>query len=211
LEGPADQETFRYSHPYQLISSLLQQDSAIGLSALLCQEISTAFLRYLLTNSLSIQEGIVDYIFRANSITLLSHLLSGLESFYFHPSLAPMHQHTIPHTLRCRQLRAQEFATNQQATATVTATGNAIVRVSPLKLFSQCKHEISELIQHICQTIYKTRRDDLLPCGDNGQCYLSRVVKLLTIFADFDDILVWYVPPPLPLPSPSSLSSSPWS
>ena len=180
MEGPADQESFRYSHPYQIISSLLQHDTSIGLSEILCQEISTAFLRYLLTNTLFIQEGIVDNIFRVNAISLLASLFGGLETFYFHPSVAPMHQHTIPQTLLYRQTRAQEFATNQQQE-----------KVTPLKLFSRCKHDVSELIQHICETIYKTRRDDLLPCGDTGQCYLSRAVRLLTIFADFDDILVW--------------------
>lgn len=90
-----------------------------------------------------------------------------------------MHQHAIPQTLLYRQKRAEEAVTTQQE------------KITPLKLFSRCKHDISELIQHICEIIYKTRRDDLLPCGDTGQCYLSRVVKLLTIFADFDDLLVW--------------------
>lgn len=87
-----------------------------------------------------------------------------------------MHQHTIPQTLIYRKERVHH---------------ENIDKLSALKLFSLCKEELIPLIEHICETIYKTSRDDLLPCGDNGRCYLSRIVRLLTVFADIDDILVW--------------------
>jgi hypothetical protein len=181
LEGPSDEESYRYSHPFQIISSLLQQDASIGLAEIIRQEIPLSTVRSLLIGSLALREGIVDNIFRSNAISLLSHLFGGLETFYFHPSLSPMHQHTIPLTEKYRQARAVTDTTSTSGANTLSA----------IKLFRLCKQQVTDLIEHISETIYKTRREDLLPCGDTGRCYLSRAVRLLTIFADLDDILVW--------------------
>jgi hypothetical protein len=192
LEGPSSEESFRYSHPYQIISSLLQQDTSIGLAETIRQEAPLSTIQYLLTRSLSLREGVVDNIFRSNAISLLAHLFGGLEMYYFHPSLSPMHQHTVPLTEKYRQARSLTCHDQDQQEKEKT-TASSPKTLSSIKLYRQCKGQISDLIEHICETIYKTRREDLLPCGDTGRCYLSRIVRLLTIFADLDDISVWLI------------------
>lgn len=176
LEGPSDQESFRYSHPYQIVSSLLQQDTTIGLADIIRQQLPVSIFSYLIRSTLFLKEGIVDKIFRSNAVSLLTHLLGAQEMYYFYPSLAPMHQHSIPQTISFRKQRESE---------------DTNAKLSSQKLFSLCKEDLLPLIDHICETIYKTSRDDLLPCGDTGRCYFARIARLLTVLADLDDILVW--------------------
>lgn len=179
LEGPSDQELYRYSHPFQIITSLLEHDTMIGLSETICQDIPLSCIKYIVKQSISIQEGIVDNIFRNNALSLLSCLFGGLHMHYFYPSLGPIHQHTISQT----QLIRQKYKIESQESTKMTS----------IKLYFQCKTQIELLVTNLCETIYKSRREDFLPSGDNGRSYISRIGRFLTIIADLDDLFIWYL------------------
>jgi hypothetical protein len=163
---------------------MLHQDTSIGLSEIFCEEIlkSHWWLEKLSQQALFLQEGIVDNITRSSVISFLSYLFGGMQQFFYHPSIAPVHQHSINETSNFRRERKLSMKTMHEKNQDISFS---------LRLFSKCRSTIEMLMEPLCDTIYKSRREDLLPSGDDGRCYLSRVARFLTVMADYDDLMIW--------------------
>ena len=166
LEGPSDNEAHRYSHPFQIVSSLVELDATYGMAAVLC-DLSIDVWRYVISCCIGLKPGVVDVISRGCCMSILTCALAGTHPWVVNPSCAPTHFHTVASTKQ-RRLHYDELANPH------------------VKLFMSIRIMLSHVVEIFSDMLYKSTRSDFVPSGDNGRCFLSRVLRLLTAIADLD-------------------------
>jgi hypothetical protein len=166
LEGPSDMEENRFTHPFQIVTCLLEQDETYTMADTLC-DIELEHMQYIISCCIGIKPGVVDVISRASCLSLLTLALSGTHPWYANPSDAPMHCHTVA-SARKRQ---------EELTAEISAQ---------LRLYQKIRNMLSLVLEICADTLYKSSRADFLPCGENGRSFFSRLLRLFAAVADLD-------------------------
>lgn len=174
FEGPSDHESHRFTHPFQIVSSLVEQDPSTALSEQLA-ELPTNTLSYIIQNCMSIKFGVVDLVFRSAGLNLLCSAYGGSVPWFIHPSAGPLHHHTVARTLK----RKRKAKTNGH--------------LSRWKLFTNTKELLKELIDNHAESLYTARRDDFISSAENGRSYFSTILRLMSMLADLDETFVWYI------------------